>query len=88
VKIKYIFTRSVSWTLLAVSAPGLAHGAAALLSGLEAFSAAAALAPFERVKTALESRVDASHAVVAQFKSIRALAPEINALKINIDKGK
>jgi len=68
----------VSRTLLTVSAPGLAHGAAALLSGLETLSAAAALAPFERVETSLEPRVDAPHAVVAQFKSIRALAPEIN----------
>lgn len=65
----------MSWALLAIAAPGLSHCAAALLSGLETLPAAAALAPFERVKAALKPRVDAPHAVVAQFESIRAFTP-------------
>lgn len=67
----------MTWAFLAVAAPGLAHGAAALLSGLETLSSATALASFERVKAALEPHVDTSHTIVAQLKSIGTLAPKI-----------
>lgn len=70
-------TSPMTWAFLAVAAPGLAHGAAALLSGLETLSSATTLASFERVEAALEPHVNAPHTIVAQLESIGALAPKI-----------